>query len=83
MEACIKYLGEKGVPIDDIKCFDQVSNLKKCSDDEFMYPQVHQKKTKYFEKAKSIVYYSQLLKIAQYFFALLSHNANVDKVFSQ
>ncbi len=48
MEACIKYLREKGVPIDDAKCFDQVANLKKfierCnSDEEFISLQVHQK----------------------------------------
>lgn len=86
VEACIKYLGEKGVPIDDVKCFDQVANLKKfiesCSDDEFMGLQVHQKWTKYFEKAKSIACYSELLKIAQFVFALPSHNANVERVFS-
>ncbi|CAM4573944.1 unnamed protein product [Leuciscus chuanchicus] len=29
IEACIKHLEEKGVPIDDAKCFDQVTNLKK------------------------------------------------------
>lgn len=29
IEACIKYLREKGVPVDDAKCFDQVTNLKK------------------------------------------------------
>ena len=87
VEACIKYLGEKGVPIDDVKCFDQVTNLKKfterCnSDEEFIGLQVHQKWTKYFEKAKSIACYSELLKIAQFVFALPSHNANVERVFS-
>ncbi|KAK1879484.1 Catalase isozyme 1 [Dissostichus eleginoides] len=29
VEACIKFLGEKGVVIDDVKCFDQVTNLKR------------------------------------------------------
>uniref|UniRef100_A0AAR2KN72 HAT C-terminal dimerisation domain-containing protein n=1 Tax=Pygocentrus nattereri TaxID=42514 RepID=A0AAR2KN72_PYGNA len=87
VEVCIKYLGEKGVPIDDVKCFDQVANLKKfiesCSDDDaFMGLQVHQKWTKYFEKAKSIGCYSELLKIAQFAFALPPHNANVERIFS-
>ncbi len=44
--------------------------------------QVHQKWTKYFEKAKSIACYSELLKISQFVFALSSHNANVERVFS-
>ena len=68
VEVCIKYLREKGVPIDDVKCFDQVANLKRfverCNnDEEFIGLQVHQKWTKYFEKAKSIECYSELLKI--------------------
>ncbi|KAK1875364.1 Nonribosomal peptide synthetase ecdA [Dissostichus eleginoides] len=87
VEACIKFLGEKGVVIDDVKCFDQVTNLKRfterCNrDEEFSGLQVHQKWTKYFEKAKSIACYSELLKIAQFVFALSSHNANVERVFS-
>ncbi len=80
---------EKGVPIDDTKCFDQVANLKKfierCnSDEEFISLQVHQKweGQRYFEKAKSIACYSELLKISQFVFALPSHNANVERVFS-
>lgn len=88
VEACIKYLGEKGVPIDDAKCFDQVTNLKRftessISDDgEFKGLQVHKKWSKYFQRAKSIGCYSELLKIAQFVFALPSHNANVERVFS-
>ncbi len=89
VEACIKYLREKGVPIDDAKCFDQVANLKKfierCnSDEEFISLQVHQKweGQRYFEKAKSIACYSELLNISQFVFALPSHNANVERVFS-
>lgn len=46
VEACIKYLGEKGWQL--MKCFDQVTNLRKftetCNlDDEFSGLQVHQK----------------------------------------
>lgn len=87
IEACIKHLGEKGVPIDDAKCFDQVTNLKKfterCnSDGEFSNLQAHKKWTKYFERSKSIDFHSELLKIAQFFFAIPSHNANVERVFS-
>lgn len=88
VEPCIKYLLDKGVQIDDVKCFDQVSNLKKftesCnSDEEFSnYLLAHQKWTKYFEKSKNIECHSELLKIAQFFFAIPSHNANVERIFS-
>lgn len=87
VEASIKYLEKKGVTIDDAKCFDQVINLKKFTeryhtDQEFKDLQLHQKWTKYFERAKSISCYSELLKIAQFVFALPSHNANVERVFS-
>ncbi|CAM2108112.1 unnamed protein product [Caretta caretta] len=70
VEPCIKYLINKRVQMDDVKCFDQVSNLKKftesCnSDDEFSnYLLAHQKWAKYFEKSKNIECHSELLKIA-------------------
>ncbi len=51
-------------------------------DEEFIGLQVHQKWTKYFEKAKSIACYSELLNISQFVFALPSHNANVERAFS-
>lgn len=87
VEACIKYLGEKGVAVDDVKCFDQVTNLGKFTEthnqgEEFSGLQVHQKWNQYFEKAKSIACYSELMKIAQFVFALPSHNANVERIFS-
>nr|XP_033948870.1 zinc finger protein 583-like [Pseudochaenichthys georgianus] len=70
VEACIKFLGEKGVVIDDVKCFDQVTNLKRfterCNrDEEFSGLQVHQKWTKYFEKVKSIAYVQQLVVVKE------------------
>ena len=87
VESCVKYLIDKGVPIDDVKCFDQFSNLKKftesCnSDEEFKNLLAHQKWTRYFENSKNIECHSELLKIAQFFFAIASHNANVERVFS-
>ncbi|CAM2116517.1 unnamed protein product [Caretta caretta] len=65
VEPCIKYLIDKGLQIDDVKCFDQVSNLKKfmesCnSDEEFSnYFLAHQKWTKYSEKSKNIECHSE------------------------
>lgn len=73
--------------IDEGQCFDQVTYLKKfterCnSDEEFSGLQLHQRWTKYFEKGKSIACYSELLKIAKFVFALPSHNAKVERIFS-
>ncbi len=53
------------MPIDDVKGFDQVANLKKfierCNSyEEFIGLQVHQKWAKYFEKDKNIACYSEL-----------------------
>lgn len=68
--------------------FDLVIYLKKfterCnSDEEFSGLQVHHKWTKYFEKGKkSIACCLELLKIAKFFFALPSHNAMVERIFS-
>lgn len=75
------------MPIDEGQCFDQVTYLKKfterCnSDEEFSGLQLHQRWTKYFEKGKSIACYSELLKIAKFVFALPSHNAKVERIFS-
>ena len=79
VEGCIRHLAEKGVAIDDAKCFDHVTNLKRFiersnSDEEFSELQAHQRWTKSF--------YSELLKIAQFFFAIPAHNANVERIFS-
>ncbi len=65
VEACIMYLGEKGAPIDDAKCLDQVINLKKFTatsnhDGDFNGLRVHQKFCKYFKKAKSVACYSEV-----------------------
>lgn len=77
VEACIKHLGEKPLPIDDAVCFDQVTNLKKfletCnSDGDFGDLQAHQKWTKYFERSKSTEFHSEMVP---FFFAIPSHNA--------
>ena len=42
----------------------------------------HQKWTKYFETSKNEECHSELLKIVQFFFAIPSRNANVERVFS-
>ncbi|XP_063172645.1 uncharacterized protein LOC134506400 [Candoia aspera] len=87
VEACITYLMEKGVEIDNMKCFDHFNNLKKfveasSDEEEFQNLLSHQKWTKYFLKAKAIECYSELLKIAQFFFAIPSHSVNMECIFS-
>lgn len=72
VEGCIRHLAVKGVEIDDAKCFDQVTNLKKFiersnSDEDFSDLQAHQKWTKFLEKSKSVDFHSELLKIAVFF----------------
>lgn len=80
------YLIEKGVEIDDAKFFDQFSNLKKYIQDNFdandhSLP-AHEKFTKYFKASISEEVFSELLKAAEFVFAIPSHNANVERIFS-
>lgn len=88
VEGCIRHLAGKGVEIDDSKCFDQVTNLKKFiersnSDADFSDLLAHQRWTKFFERSKSVDFHSELLKMAQFFFfAIPAHNANVERIFS-
>uniref|UniRef100_A0AAR2JRD4 DUF4371 domain-containing protein n=1 Tax=Pygocentrus nattereri TaxID=42514 RepID=A0AAR2JRD4_PYGNA len=70
VEACIKNLAEKGVEVDDAKCFDQVTNLKKFIEKngaEFSDLQAHQRWTKFFERSKSVDFHSELPKMVQFF----------------
>ncbi|XP_032991851.1 uncharacterized protein LOC117038958 [Lacerta agilis] len=83
----IKFLLDRDVPIDEGRCFDQFCNLEKFvdqfkGDDEFIKLQAHQKWTKYFEASKNMMCHSELLKMAQGFFALASHYANAGRIFS-
>ncbi|KAJ4438991.1 hypothetical protein ANN_14946 [Periplaneta americana] len=66
LQSTIKFLLDKNVSTDDVKCFYQFCNLKKYVNqhgDEFANLQAHQKWTKYFESS-NIVCHSELLKIA-------------------
>ena len=61
VELCIQFLINNGVPTDDVKCFDQHSQLKKCmeiclNDEESTTLIALQKWIRYFEN-------SYLLKI--------------------
>lgn len=87
IEPSIKFLQDRDVPIDDVKCFDQLCNLKKFvnmhkNNGEFSDLQPYQKWTKYFESSTDITRHSELLKIAEFLFSISPHNANVERVFS-
>ena len=81
VEPCVKYLTDIGVQIDDEKCFDQLKNLKLLQKDAVVTTTykllAHQKWTKYFKNSENIEHHSELLKIAQFIFAIPSHNVNV------
>jgi hypothetical protein len=59
VELSVKFQINKGVSVDDVKCFDQFINLKKflegCSDNkEFCNLLAHQKWVKYFQNSKNV-----------------------------
>ena len=87
VESCLEYLIGKGVDVNDAKCFDQICNLKQfvesfLQDKEFIKLSTHKKWYKYFDQFQSITCHSEILRIVQFFFAVTSHNANVEIVFS-
>ena len=87
IEPCVEYLIGEGVDVDDAKCFDQICNLKRfvegyLQDEERIKLPTHKKWCKYFDQPKNITCNSEILMIVQFFFAVTSHNANVERVFS-
>ncbi|XP_030049150.1 protein FAM200B-like [Microcaecilia unicolor] len=78
--ATVAYLKEKEIDIDDSKCFDQFCNLKRFvesnQNEDFEKLLSHEKWVKYFNRCKTEECFSELLIIAEYFFAIPSHNAN-------
>ena len=89
VERCVRYLAKKNVDVDDAKLFDQYQNLCKfvlsrLETDEVAFSEMkaHEKWTEYFKHCRTIEFYSELLKIAQFFFCIMAHNANVERIFS-
>ena len=73
--------------MDNAKCFDQIRNLKQFMesyllDKEFMKLPTPEKWCKYFDQSTNITCHSEILRIVQFFYAVTSHNANAEKVFS-
>ena len=87
VEPCLEYVIGKVVDVDDAKCFDQICNLKQfvesyLPEEEFIKLPTHKKWCKYFDQSKNITCHSEILRIVQFFFAVIFHNDNVERVFS-
>ncbi|XP_075301981.1 transcription intermediary factor 1-beta [Opisthocomus hoazin] len=81
VEPCIKYLADHGVMVDDSKCFNQFYHLttflKNCrSSSDFGALQTHQKWVRFFSSSCSLGSHSELLRMAQVFFAIPSCGAD-------
>ncbi|XP_055904720.1 uncharacterized protein LOC129940426 [Eupeodes corollae] len=84
VEPCLIYIQEKGVNVGDSALFDQFCNLKHYMDNLSPCDEtnVNTKWTEFFKSCTSIELYSELIKIAEFYFAIPSHNADVERVFS-
>jgi hAT family C-terminal dimerisation region len=85
--ASVSYLKEREVRVYDSKCFDQLCNLERfveanCNEEDFVAQLAHEKWVKYFSSCKNEDCFSELLIIAEFVFAIPSHNANTERVFS-
>ena len=86
LESSIKYMTDKGFDIDDSKCFNQFCNLKTFiatyKNEGSKSAPFHEKWSQYFKSSKNVECHSELLKMAQFFFAVHAHNANGERLFS-
>ena len=89
LEPCIEYLHQKNVGVDETKLFDQYQNLckfveKQLETNALLYRKmmVHERWTEYFKTCTTIEFFSELLKVAQFYFSITAHNANVERIFS-
>ena len=86
LEPCIEYLHQKNVVVDEAKLFDQYQNLckfveKRLETNALLYRKMmaHEKWTEYFKTCTTIEFFSELLKVAQFYFGITAHNANVER----
>jgi len=83
IQSCIQYLQSKQVQINDSKLFDQFCNLKTYAselDEEEV--SLDKQWVKFFKKCPNPELNSELLIMCHFYFAIPSHNANVERVFS-
>lgn len=84
----IAFLKERQISIDDNKIFDQLINLnsfldmKKEKDPNFFKQSCNSQVVQFFKANANIESFSEILKIAQFFFSIPGHNANCERIFS-
>jgi hypothetical protein len=82
IQSCIQYLQSKQVQINDSKLFDQFCNLKtyvsELGEGEVL---LDKQWVKFFKKCPNPELNSELI-ICHFYFAIPSHNANIERVFS-
>lgn len=82
---CIVFLRNKAIIIDDLKLFEEFCLLKyflntKQSD---FYGELAEKQwVIFFNTCNDTTRFTELLKICQYFFCIMPHNANIERIFS-
>lgn len=84
IEKTVLFLKDRDIEIDDSKLIDEWVNLKAYSlnlSDEEKKLSTNQLWQMFF-KTKNAHLYSELSRIAQYFFCIPAHNANVERIFS-
>ena len=86
IEKCVEYLSEKGLTVNYSLIFDQAINLNNVFDtikdnEHFSNLSADLKWVKYFE-GRNKTTSSEFQKITSFFFAIPTHNANVERIFS-
>lgn len=82
--AAIHYMNGKGVHINDVKLFDEITALNTflmLQENAFFDAMLHTIWVKIF-KSIGVARLQELLRICQYLFAITAQNANVERIFS-
>lgn len=84
IEDTLIFLKDRNIEIDDTKLIDEWVNLKSFSQNLSQQDKLLNANQIWlqFFKTPNAHLYSELLKIAQYFFCIPAHNANVERIFS-
>jgi len=81
------YLLERNVSIDEAKVFDQYQNLFEFVQKEYQPNAIyckmmeHERWAKYFPTCNTTECFSELTKIAQFYFSVMARYANVERFF--
>jgi hypothetical protein len=87
VRSIIKYLRDRDVTVDDVRRFYELSNLKTFvrnfhNNEGFKSASFSDTCVKNFQNSCNFDCHSQLFKIVEFFFCVLSHNADVERIFS-